>query len=125
MKEEWHKITPDDGLHWTHFSFSSKILTQEFLQKGHIGNLPPENKKLVWLDTTTGVYPKAKKFIDGKWIITDDGGGGSRNAQGAVYFPKLATGGIINYPNQGVVLGQAIGGESGAVLVNCWDSNCS
>lgn len=42
------------------------------------------------------------------------GGGVSKNAKGAIYYPKLATGGIINYPNHGVVLGRAIAGEAGA-----------
>lgn len=36
------------------------------------------------------------------------------NAKGAIYIPKLASGGIINQPGRGVPLGSAFGGERGA-----------
>ena len=38
----------------------------------------------------------------------------SKNAKGAIYYPKLASGGIINMPGRGIPLGSAIGGERGA-----------
>lgn len=36
------------------------------------------------------------------------------NKDGGIVLPKLATGGIINLPNRGIPVGQAIGGEAGA-----------
>lgn len=46
--------------------------------------------------------------------INTSGSGGSYNAKGAIYYPRLASGGIINQPSRGVPLGTAIGGEHGA-----------
>lgn len=45
------------------------------------------------------------------------GGGGFRGAKGAVYYPKLALGGIINNPGQGIPYHGAIIGERGAEAV--------
>ncbi|MDD3267418.1 MAG: hypothetical protein PHC75_09615 [Burkholderiales bacterium] len=61
----------------------------------------------------SNLWSGIKSFFGKVNIQANVSGGGGAFATGGLVVPRLASGGLINYPNRGVPLGQAIGGESG------------
>lgn len=97
-------------------------------------NINTNTSKLDTLKTKLkNIWETLKDIVTGKWEFTlrasggggtgsfGYGGGGGFRAHGGIYYPsklpKLATGGIINFPGRGVPYNGAIIGERGAEAV--------
>ncbi len=61
----------------------------------------------------SGLWASIKNVFGSLNINASVTGGGGAFATGGLVVPRLASGGLINYPNRGVPLGKAIGGEAG------------
>lgn len=72
--EKWFKITPDDFTNWERIEKQIKVPKRNDLKKGYKGDTEPTDKDIYWLDTTTSIYPKAKKYNREKnaWEISED-----------------------------------------------------
>lgn len=70
--EEWHKVTPDELRNdYNRIETTIRVPKAEDLKPGYIGNTAPADTSLIWLDTTTGTYPKAKVYNE-EWVLWNE-----------------------------------------------------
>lgn len=77
IKEDWHKITPDDNTSWSKVERHLKVPKKEDLKLGHKGTTAPEDTNLMWLDDgnkSYGKFPIAKYYNQEteSWELCED-----------------------------------------------------